>query len=59
MSNFFQLLAEKFTETPEHASFLEKLLVSAYPWFLMLFYEMSNFFQLLAENLTKKPKHAS
>ena len=29
MSNFFQLLAEKFTKTPEHASLLDKLLVWA------------------------------
>ena len=28
-SNFFQVLAEKLTKTPKHASLLEKLLVSA------------------------------
>ena len=29
MSNFLQVLAEKFTKTPKHASLLEKLLVFA------------------------------
>ena len=55
MSNFLQILAEKFTKTPEHSSLLDKLLVCATG---MIFNAFLRNELLLPEKLTKTLKHA-
>ena len=54
MRHFLQLLAEKFTKTPKHGSFLEKGQVLAKS---MIFRAFSRNELLFAEKLTKTPKH--
>ena len=55
-SSFFQVLAEKLTKAPKHASLLQKFLVFAKS---MIFHAFSPNEQLLPENLMKTPIHVS
>ena len=58
-SNFLQLLAEKFTKTPEHASLLEKLIGWGKSMIFNAFLRNEQLFPAFGWKLEEKLKHAS